>query len=149
MEEYYKKSRSISERVRVPLWSSWHGMPHVHHWHRLQISCFPFCSAASKNEIAEPTHRYEKVPLYHSVCQMRFYARFGNPHFHTSWYKFSYDTHGGVKKVSCVTQGRSFSGYVSTNVFTTRPFSVPTVREMFSRWDPSRPRHANFFRTVL
>ena len=35
-----------------------------------------------------------KAVLYHSVYKMRFYAGFacGNPHFHTSWYEFSYDT---------------------------------------------------------
>ena len=35
-----------------------------------------------------------KTIFHHSVCKMRFYARFacGNPHFHTSWYKISYDT---------------------------------------------------------
>ena len=30
LEEYYKKSRRISERVRVTLWLSCHGMPHIH-----------------------------------------------------------------------------------------------------------------------
>ena len=35
-----------------------------------------------------------KYILYHSVCKMRFHARFarGNPYFHTSWHKISYDT---------------------------------------------------------
>ena len=33
-----------------------------HQRHHLQISFFPLCSAASKNEIAKPTYRYEKVP---------------------------------------------------------------------------------------
>ena len=30
LKKNYKKSRSISEKVRVTLWSSWHRMPHIH-----------------------------------------------------------------------------------------------------------------------
>ena len=43
--------------------------------------------------IFHPTFR-RKILLYHSVCKMRFYARFayGSSHFHTSWYKISYYT---------------------------------------------------------